>query len=213
LYYCSTLIFTELFLFPIFDSALELGNSEFLKIDPLGKESEGARGGIVQLVGLCLALNEIAIESSIEDRGDVTGEFFMDEKRFRRVRLFTNKESYDGAWLSVRSQSIIRHISDTLKKGFAIKPISFPTPRFPGALKVLRAEAESILSRGMIKCTWEIGIEECLSQKFEGFFFCFLQARLFCDFSASSPEAVLAQGGVAIAGTGDESFSAVEGVC
>ena len=77
----------------------------------------------------------------------------------------------------------------------------------------------------MIKCTWEIGIEEYPSQTFEigrdrgktyekfgGFFFCFLQARLFCDFSASSPEAVLAQGGVAIAGTGDESFSAVEGV-
>jgi hypothetical protein len=99
--YCSTLTLTELFLFPIFDSALELGNCEFLKIDPLGKESKGTRGDIVQFVGLRLALNEIAIESSIEDRRGVTGEFFVDEKRFRWIRLFTNKESYEGAWLSV----------------------------------------------------------------------------------------------------------------
>ena len=80
---------------------MELGNCEFLKIDPLGKESKGARGSIVQLVGLRLALNEMAIESGIEDRRGVTGEFFVDEKCFWWIRLFPNKESYEGAWLSV----------------------------------------------------------------------------------------------------------------
>jgi hypothetical protein len=48
-----------------------------------------------------LALDEIAVESSIKDGGDVAGKFLMDDELLRRIRFFPNKGSYEGAWFAV----------------------------------------------------------------------------------------------------------------
>ena len=65
----------------------------------MNEESEGAWCDIIELISLCLTLDEHAIEAPVQDRGAEASMLLMNEK-FDSIRLLSDDESYQCFWVS-----------------------------------------------------------------------------------------------------------------
>jgi hypothetical protein len=85
------------------------GKVNVLSVEPLHEQAESILVYVVDIVSLFLTLDEFTVETGIQDRRVMAGDFFVDDERLLRFTL-SNNESDLLSWVASPISKIMRGI-------------------------------------------------------------------------------------------------------
>jgi hypothetical protein len=97
------------------------GKVNVLSVEPLHEQAESILVYVVDIVSLFLTLDEFTVETGIQDRRVMAGDFFVDDERLLRFTL-SNNESDLLSWVASPISKIMRGIErdGTIWSGFPV---------------------------------------------------------------------------------------------